>query len=253
MSKVNPRVAVITGAGTGIGRASAVALAERGFTVVLAGRRPDALEATALQIGSSAPAPHVVPADVTDPRSVERLFDYVEQKLTRLDFLFNNAGINVAPAPLEEFSLEAWRQVLEVNVTGVFLCTQAAFRLMKKQHPMGGRILNNGSVSAQVPRPWAVAYTAAKHAVTGITKTAALEGRAYGIACGQLDIGNADTAMAQRARQGALQADGQVRSEPVMDVQHVAQLVAHIACLPPDTNVLSVTMLATQMPFVGRG
>ncbi len=250
MSETTFRTAVVTGAGSGIGQAAAIALAEHGFTVVLAGRHRDRLVQTASQIGPQYPPPHVVPTDVTDPASVEELFKYVERVLGRLDFLFNNAGINVPPAPLEEFSLDDWRRVWEVNVTGVLLCTQAAFRLMKRQNPPGGRILNNGPVSAQVPRPWAVAYTAAKHAVTGITKTAALEGRSYRIACGQIDLGNADTAMAARAKEGTLQANGQIRPEPVMNLREVARAVA---CLPPDTNVLCTTMLATQMPFVGRG
>jgi NAD(P)-dependent dehydrogenase (short-subunit alcohol dehydrogenase family) len=247
------RTAVITGAGSGIGRATAVALARRGFNVVLAGRTLQALQDTAAQFPPGAPPGVCIATDVTSASSVQALFAEVEQRFGRLDLLFNNAGINVPATPLEELSLEAWQRVLEVNVTGVFLCTQAAFKLMKKQRPQGGRIINNGSVSAHVPRPWAIAYTAAKHAVTGITRSAALEGRAYNIACGQIDIGNADTPMAARAKEGLLQPDGQVRPEPVMDVQHVAETIAHIASLPPDTNVLFLTMLATQMPFVGRG
>ena len=251
--RVPHSVAVVTGAGSGIGRAAAVALAKRGFHVVLAGRRRPMLEETAQLFPPTAPTPLVVPTDVTSPPSVESLFQTVQDRFGRVDFLFNNAGINIPPTPLDEVSVEQWQEVINVNVTGVFLCTRAAFRVMKQQRPMGGRILNNGSVSAHVPRPMAIAYTAAKHAVTGITRATALEGRPYHIACGQIDIGNADTAMAAAAKQGLLQADGQVRPEPVMEVEQVAELIAHIASLPCQTNVLFVTMLATQMPFVGRG
>ena len=247
----HPKVAVVTGAGSGIGRAAALALLREGYSVVLAGRRPEPLEQTA----SGAPAGRalVAPADVGDPASVEALFARIKSAFGRLDLLFNNAGTGAPPVPLEELTYEQWRRVVDANLTGAFLCTQQAFRIMKAQAPRGGRIINNGSISAHTPRPNSAPYTATKHAVTGLTKSTALDGRKYDIACGQIDIGNADTEMTARMKSGVLQASGELTAEPTMDVEHVARAVVYMASLPLDANVLFLTVMATKMPFVGRG
>ena len=247
-----PGVAVVTGAGSGIGRAAALALASRGWAVVLAGRRAEALAATRAQATEGARL-LVQPTDVADPAQVEALFDAAVAAFGRVDLLFNNAGTGAPPVPLEDLSLEDWRRVVDVNLTGAFLCLQAAFRRMKAQTPQGGRIINNGSISAQVPRPRSVAYTATKHAMTGLTRQASLDGRAYGIACGQIDIGNAATDMTARMSRGVLQADGRLVPEPTMDVSAVGEAVAYMAGLPPDANVQFMTVMATAMPFIGRG
>jgi NAD(P)-dependent dehydrogenase (short-subunit alcohol dehydrogenase family) len=247
-----PGVAIITGAGSGIGRAAALALASRGWAVVLAGRRAEALAATRAQATEGARL-LVQPTDVADPAQVEALFDAAVAAFGRVDLLFNNAGTGAPPVPLEDLSLEDWRRVVDVNLTGAFLCLQAAFRRMKAQTPQGGRIINNGSISAQVPRPRSVAYTATKHAMTGLTRQASLDGRAYGIACGQIDIGNAATEMTARMSRGVLQADGRLVPEPTMDVSAVGEAVAYMAGLPPDANVQFMTVMATAMPFIGRG
>jgi NAD(P)-dependent dehydrogenase (short-subunit alcohol dehydrogenase family) len=246
------KVALVTGAGSGIGRAVALAFARAGYTVALAGRRVDALNETAALAGSS----HrtlVLPTDVSDALAVRALFDRVLAEAGRLDVLFNNAGSGAPPIPLEDLTPEQWRSVVDVNLTGVFLCMQQAFRVMKSQTPRGGRIINNGSISAHAPRPNSAPYTATKHAVTGLTKAASLDGRNYDIAVGQIDIGNAATPMTARMSQGVLQPNGQTAPEPVMDVDVVANAVLHMANLPPDANVLFMTVMATKMPFVGRG
>jgi len=247
------RVALVTGAGSGVGRAAALALLREGYSVVLAGRRRDALEETIAQAGSDTARALAVPADVSDAVSVRALFDAARTTFGRLDLLFNNAGTSAPPVPLEELTVDHWRRVLDVNLTGAFLCTQAAFRLMKAQDPRGGRIINNGSLSAQVPRPNSAPYTASKHALTGLTKSTALDGRKYDIACGQIDIGNAQTEMTARMKEGVLQASGELAPEPTMDVGHVAQAVLYMAGLPLSANVLFLTVMATRMPFVGRG
>jgi NAD(P)-dependent dehydrogenase (short-subunit alcohol dehydrogenase family) len=247
-----PGVAVVTGAGSGIGRAAALALADRGWSVVLAGRRADALEATR-DFGSDPSRFLVQPTDVSDRDQVEALFDSAVEVFGRVDLLFNNAGTGAPPVPLEDLSLQDWRRVVDVNLTGAFLCLQAAFRRMKAQDPQGGRIINNGSISAHVPRPRSVAYTATKHAMTGLTRQASLDGRAYNIACGQIDIGNAATEMTARMSRGVLQADGSVAPEPTMDVAAVAEAVAYMAGLPLSANVQFMTVMATTMPFIGRG
>src|SRR5882672_1496811 len=244
------RIALVTGAGSGIGQACAVALGRAGFTVVLAGRRRDRLDAIAAELGNDSVA---VTADVTDEASVDALFEGIRSRFGRLDVLFNNAGTGAPARPLEDTRLEEWRAVVETNVTGVFLCTRAAFRLMRAQTPRGGRIINNGSISAMTPRPNIAAYTASKHAVTGLTKQAALEGRRHDIACGQIDIGNTATDMASQMSKGVLQADDSLKPEPTFDVRHVAEAVVYMARLPLDANVLSMTVMATRMPFVGRG
>ena len=248
-----PRVAVVTGAGSGIGRACALGLLGAGYRVVLVGRRAEALAATASE--SSAPPAHglVAPADVTDPLAVRALFARVVEVFGRVDLLFNNAGVNAPAVPLEDLAFEHWRQVIDTNLTGSFLCAQAAFRQMKLQRPRGGRIINNGSISAHVPRPHAIAYGAAKHAVTGLTKSLALDGRAFDIACGQIDIGNADSPMAGRMRLGVPQANGTVAIEPTFDLRHVVDAVLYMAGLPLNANVPTLTVMATQMPYVGRG
>jgi NAD(P)-dependent dehydrogenase (short-subunit alcohol dehydrogenase family) len=244
------KIALVTGAGSGIGRAVALSLAAHGYRVVLTGRRHDRLEQVAREGGASC---HAIPSDVTDPHSVTKLFARIAMEFGRLDLLFNNAGAGAPPTPLEELPLERWRTVIDTNVTGTFLCTQAAFRLMKEQTPRGGRIINNGSISAAAPRPHMIAYTASKHAVTGLTKSAALEGRKHDIACGQIDIGNTATDMAAAMVTGTLQADLSVKVEPTFDVRHVADAVLYMANLPLDANVLFMTITATKMPFVGRG
>jgi NAD(P)-dependent dehydrogenase (short-subunit alcohol dehydrogenase family) len=251
--KQSQLVAVVTGAGSGIGRAVAQALLEADYRVVLAGRRDDALRETLAGTSQAPENALVIPADVTDPAAVRRLFAAVAEESGRLDLLFNNAGVFGAPAPLEDVALEQWRIVVDTNLTGSFLCAQEAFRAMKAQRPQGGRIINNGSISAHVPRPHAAAYTATKHAITGLTKAISLEGRAFGIACGQIDVGNASTDLSAHLGQGALQPDGSVLAEPVMDVGHVADAVLYMAGLPLDANVQFLTVMATNMPFIGRG
>ncbi len=246
------KVAVVTGAGSGIGKAVALALLGDGWAVALAGRRPEALEATAAESRAGDRALPVA-TDVTDPGSVNALFLAVKERFGRLDLLFNNAGAGAPAVPLEDLAVEQWKRVVDVNLTGAFLCTQAAFRLMKDQDPRGGRIINNGSISAHSPRPNSAPYTATKHAVTGLTKATSLDGRKYDIACGQIDVGNALTEMTARMRQGVPQADGSLEVEPVMDVGHVAGAVLHMANLPLDANVQFLTIMATKMPFVGRG
>jgi NAD(P)-dependent dehydrogenase (short-subunit alcohol dehydrogenase family) len=247
----SPRTAIVTGAGSGIGRAVALALLDDGFHVALAGRRADALAETAA-LASAGDRALPVPTDVSQPEGVQALFDRVAADWGRLDLLFNNAGIG-AGGPFEELSLERWKAVIDVNLTGMFLCAQGAFRLMKAQRPQGGRIINNGSISAFSPRPDSAAYVATKHGVSGLTKSLALDGRAYDIACGQIDIGNAVTPLTERMPSGAKQADGRMVPEPRMDVAHVARAVVFMASLPLETNVLSMTIMATKMPFVGRG
>ena len=248
------KVALVTGAGSGIGRAVALALARVNFTVVLAGRRLTQLEAVARKINSEAGSTALaVAADVTVPGSVEKLFNKIHEKFGRLDLLFNNAGRGAPVAPLEDVTLADWESVIDTNLTGVFLCTQAAFRLMKLQQPRGGRIINNGSISASAPRPRMIAYTASKHAVTGLTKATALEGREYDIACGQIDIGNTATELAAPMAHGTLQADLSMKPEPTFDVKYVADAVVYMANLPLDANVLFMTVMATKMPYVGRG
>ncbi|MBS9476090.1 SDR family oxidoreductase [Ancylobacter radicis] len=244
------RIALVTGAGTGIGKAAALALAADGFDVVLTGRRAEPLQAVAEEIGARA---HVVTSDVADAASVAALFDEIARRFGRLDVLFNNAGGWSPGMPIEDIPLEDWQRVVNVNLTGVFLCTQAAIRLMKTQSPKGGRIINNGSISAHAPRPFTGPYTATKHAVTGLTKQVALEGRAHNIACGQIDIGNADTDMAVKMKTGILQANGQIMVEPTFDPVHAGRAVAYMASLPLDANVLTMTIMATNAPFVGRG
>ena len=246
------KVAVVTGAGSGIGRAVALAFLGAGYQTVLAGRRQDALDETAALSGAGDRAP-VVPTDVSRPDSVKALFDRAVERFGRVDVLFNNAGRFAPGVPLEDLSFEDWKAVVDVNLTGVFLCTQAAFRVMKAQVPRGGRIINNGSISAHAPRPRSAPYTSTKHAVTGLTKATSLDGRAHDIACGQIDIGNALTDMTARMTSGVPQADGSVRVEPTMDVKHVAEAVLHMAGLPLDANVQFLTIMATKMPFVGRG
>ena len=246
------RVAIVTGAGSGIGKAAALALLKDGYQVVLAGRRREPLETAAQESGAGERA-LVVPADVARPESVGALFARTREACGRLDVLFNNAGVNLPGVALEDITHEQWTQVVDVNLTGMFLCLQAAFRLMKEQQPRGGRIINNGSISAYAPRPDSAPYTATKHAVTGLTRSAALDGRKYDIACSQIDIGNARTELAARMATGVRQADGRVAPEPLMDVEHVGRAVAQIASLPLDVNVLFMTIMATKMPFVGRG
>ncbi|HYJ74745.1 MAG TPA: SDR family oxidoreductase [Kineosporiaceae bacterium] len=246
-------IAVVTGGGSGIGAASALALARDGWTVVLVGRRADALAEVA---GRGAGLPGVLdplPADVTDEAQVRALFDTVVHRHGRLDLLFNNAGTGAPAHDLDEVPLEEWQAVVDVNLTGAFLCSREAFRVMRHQTPQGGRIVNNGSIAAHAPRPRSVAYTATKHAITGLTKASALDGRPFGIACGQIDIGNARTDLAAASEAGALQPDGTVRPEPMMDVAHAAEAVRYMASLPLDTNVATLTVMATAMPFVGRG
>jgi NAD(P)-dependent dehydrogenase (short-subunit alcohol dehydrogenase family) len=245
------KVALVTGAGSGIGRASAIALSKAGYAVVLAGRRADALEAVVKEIGKDALA---VATDVADPKSVANLFAKTMEKFGRLDVVFNNAGTG-APGTinLEDLAFEQWQSVVNTNLTGPFLCTQEAFRIMKAQSPMGGRIINNGSISAHVPRPNSAPYTSTKHAITGLTRSTSLDGRKYNIACGQIDIGNAATAMTEAMTRGVLQADGSTAVEPVMDAAHVAEAVLYMAGLPLDANVQFLTVMATKMPLIGRG
>src|SRR6185437_11289182 len=253
MESATAKVAIVTGAGSGIGRAVSLALLGAGWSVVLAGRRVALLEETAgMATGAAARAlPHAT--DVADPASVAALFEATRARFGRLDLLFNNAGTGAPPVPLEELSVDHWKRVVDTNLTGAFLCTQGAFRLMKHQEPLGGRIINNGSISAHVPRPRSVAYTATKHAITGLTRSTSLDGRAYGIACGQIDIGNAGTDMTRAMSKGVMQADGSIAAEPVMDVSAVADAVLYMAGLPLEANVQFMTVMATDMPFIGRG
>jgi NAD(P)-dependent dehydrogenase (short-subunit alcohol dehydrogenase family) len=251
MSEGN-KVAIVTGAGSGIGRAAALALLRDGWAVALAGRRADALEATA-KLAPPGARVLSIPSDVTDEASVQALFAQAVARFGRLDLLFNNAGIGSPPVPLEEFNLAKWRQIVDVNLTGAFHCLREAFRVMKAQNSKGGRIINNGSISAHTPRLRSAPYTATKHAITGLTKSAALDGREHNIACGQIDIGNAHTEMTAKMKEGVLQADGRIAVEPTMDVECVAKAVVYMASLPLDANVLFMTVMATGMPLVGRG
>ncbi|MBL8834171.1 MAG: SDR family oxidoreductase [Rhodospirillales bacterium] len=244
------KIALVTGAGSGVGRAVAVALDEAGFTLVLVGRRAEALDATKKLLKGESLA---VPTDVTDDAAVEKLFATVKAKFGRLDFLFNNAGAGLPATSIEDVTPAQWRSIVDVNLNGMFYCTRAAFRLMKEQSPQGGRIVNNGSISAHVPRPGSVAYTATKHAVTGLTRSASLDGRKYDIACGQVDIGNAATEMTARMAKGVPQANGTMAVEPTMAVDNVGKTVALMASLPLDANIQFVTVMATKMPFIGRG
>ncbi|MCT9117866.1 SDR family oxidoreductase [Cupriavidus gilardii] len=247
------KIALVTGAGSGVGRLSAIALLEDGWTVVLAGRRAEPLQALAAEASARGQHAVPVPADVTDPASVQALFDTIEQEFGRLDLLFNNAGVNAPAVPMDELPLDAWFNVINTNVTGVYLCARAAFGLMRRQSPQGGRIINNGSISAHTPRPYTAPYTASKHAVTGLTKALALDGRAFNIVAGQIDIGNALTELSERMTRGVLQANGTTAPEPMMDATHVANAVRHMASLPLEANVLTMTVMASAMPFVGRG
>jgi NAD(P)-dependent dehydrogenase (short-subunit alcohol dehydrogenase family) len=251
MSETARRVALVTGAGTGIGRAAALALAHAGYAVTLTGRRKEALEATAAAAAGAETL--VAPCDVADPAAVERLFEATVQRFGRLDVLFNNAGSGAPAVPIDELTVEQWRTVVDANLHGSFLCARQAVRVMKRQQPQGGRIINNGSISAHAPRPNSAPYTATKHAITGLTKSLSLDGRPFDIACSQIDIGNAATEMTERMRNGIAQADGRIAVEPRMDVEHVAQAVVFMAGLPLASNVQFMTLMATKMPFVGRG
>ena len=247
------KVAIVTGAGTGVGKATALALLENGYSVTLAGRRIERLETTVAEAGPAASRTLVVATDVGDPDSVEALFASTQERFGRLDLLFNNAGTGSPPVPLEDLTYDQWKSVVDTNLTGTFLCIQQAFRLMKSQDPMGGRIINNGSISAQVPRPNSAPYTSTKHAITGLTKVASLDGRKYDIACGQIDIGNAETEMTGAMTRGILQPNGSTMVEPTMDVDNVARAVVYMASLPLDANVQFMTVMATKMPLIGRG
>ncbi|MCH8809875.1 MAG: SDR family oxidoreductase [Proteobacteria bacterium] len=247
------KVAIVTGAGSGIGRQVALALLGEGYSVALAGRRAAPLEETVTEAGAAGSRALAVATDVSDPASVRALFATTKEAFGRLDLLFNNAGINAPGVPLEDLSYEQWTAVVAINLTGAFLCTQEAFKLMKGQDPRGGRIINNGSISAHAPRPHSAPYTATKHAITGLTKSTALDGRKYDIACGQIDIGNAATEMTARMKEGVPQADGSVAVEPTMDAADVGRAVAFMASLPLDSNVQFLTVMATKMPFIGRG
>ena len=246
-------VAIVTGSGSGIGKHVALALLREGYALVLAGRRREALEATAREGEASGSRMLVVPADVSDPRSVRALFARTLEAFGRLDLLFNNAGTGAPPIPLEDLTPEQWKAVVDVNLTGAFFCTQEAFKIMKAQHPRGGRIINNGSISAHSPRPDSAPYTATKHAITGLTRSTSLDGRKYDIACGQIDIGNAATDLTEQMRTGVPQANGSIAIEPRMDLDHVARAVVYMASLPLDANVQFMTVMATKMPLVGRG
>jgi NAD(P)-dependent dehydrogenase (short-subunit alcohol dehydrogenase family) len=247
------KVALITGAGSGVGKASALALAKDGFAIVLAGRRKEPLDAAAKEVVALGARALAVPTNVADPKSVAALFAKAKETFGRLDVLFNNAGVGAPGVPLEDLTYEQWQTVVDANLTGAFLCTQEAFKLFKAQKPQGGRIINNGSISAHTPRPNSAPYTATKHAITGLTKAAALDGRPFDIAVGQIDIGNAATEMTQRMTEGVPQADGSKAVEARMDVNHVAEAVRYMASLPLASNVLTMTVMATKMPFVGRG
>ncbi len=247
------KIALVTGAGSGIGKGVALALMRESYAVVLTGRRREPLEAVAQEGAGFGATTLAVPANVADPASVDALFAAIKDRFGRLDVLFNNAGVNAPAVPIEDLPVEKWLDVLNSNVTGVFLCTRAAFALMKDQKPMGGRIINNGSIGAHTPRPNTAPYTASKHAVLGLTKSTALDGRKYDIACGQIDIGNADTGWADKFKAGVMQANGQIAPEPVLDIEHVAKAVLYMASLPLEANVLTMTVMATKMPLVGRG
>jgi NAD(P)-dependent dehydrogenase (short-subunit alcohol dehydrogenase family) len=247
------KVALVTGAGTGIGKAAALALAKAGYSLVLTGRRKELLDPVAAEAKNLGVEAIAVVSDVGDPASVAALFAETKKTFGRLDVLFNNAGIGAPAIPLENLTFEQWKAVVDTNLTGAFLCTQEAFRIMKEQTPRGGRIINNGSISAHAPRPFSAPYTSTKHAITGLTKSTSLDGRAYDIACGQIDIGNAATEMTERMTSGVPQADGSMKIEPRMDVKHVGDAVAYMANLPLDANVQFITVMATKMPFVGRG
>ena len=247
------KIAVITGAGTGIGKASALALMRNGWSVVLSGRRKEMLEEVAREGQATGSRSLVVPTDVADAAAIRNLFARTKETFGRLDLLFNNAGIGAPAIPMEDLPFEKWKAVVDTNLTGSFVCTQEAIKIMKDQQPRGGRIINNGSISAHAPRPNSVAYTSTKHAVTGLTKSTSLDGRKYDIACGQIDVGNAETPLASRMKDGVPQANGEVRPEPLMNVEHVADAVVYMASLPLDANVQFLTVMATKMPFVGRG
>ncbi|WP_050476516.1 SDR family oxidoreductase [Herbaspirillum rhizosphaerae] len=247
------RIALVTGAGSGIGKQISLALLRDGYAVVLAGRRLEPLQATVEAAGEFGANALVVSADVSDPASVKNLFAKAKEKFGRLDLLFNNAGIFAPPMSIEELSYEQWKSAVDINLTGVFLCTQEAFKIMKEQSPRGGRIINNGSISAHAPRPFSASYTATKHAITGLTKSTSLDGRRYDIACGQIDIGNASTDMTELMKKGTLQADGSTQVEPTMDAGHVAKAILYMDSLPLDANVQFMTVMATKMPFIGRG
>ncbi|SAI31592.1 oxidoreductase [Bordetella ansorpii] len=248
-----PKIALVTGAGSGVGRLTALGLLDDGWTVVLAGRRADPLQTLAAEAATRGQKALAVPTDVTDPDSVQALFGTIEREYGRLDMLFNNAGVNAPAVPMDELPLDKWFATINTNVTGVYLCARAAFGLMRRQSPQGGRIINNGSISAHTPRPFTAPYTASKHAVTGLTKALALDGRAFNIVAGQIDIGNALTELSERMKRGVLQANGTTAPEPMMDAVHVANAVRHMASLPLDANVLTMTVMAANMPFVGRG
>jgi NAD(P)-dependent dehydrogenase (short-subunit alcohol dehydrogenase family) len=251
--KTESKVALITGAGSGIGKQAALALAGEGFALVLAGRQRKPLEVTAAEVVKLCARAVVVPTDVSKPAAVKALFTKAKKAFGRIDLLFNNAGIFGSPALLEDQTPEQWKQVVDINLTGAFLCTQEAFRIMKSQKPRGGRIINNGSISAHAPRPNSAPYTASKHAIMGLTKSTALDGRKYDIACSQIDIGNTSTAMTRGMNKGMAQADGSIKPEPTFDVDHVGRAIAFIAGLPLDANVQFLTIMATKMPFIGRG
>src|SRR5262245_15885448 len=246
------KVAIVTGAGSGIGKAVALALMKEGYAVFLAGRRKESLDWTATE-GKASCRSLVVPTDVTDPASIKALFARTKEAFGRLDLLFNNAGTGAPPVPIEDLTVEQWKTVIDTNLTGPFLCTQEAIKIMKSQQPRGGRIINNGSISAHAPRPFSAPYTSTKHAITGLTKSTSLDGRKYDIACGQIDIGNAATPLTERMKRGVPQANGSIEVEPTMDVKHVAEAVVYMASLPLDANVQFLTVMATKMPFVGRG
>jgi NAD(P)-dependent dehydrogenase (short-subunit alcohol dehydrogenase family) len=247
------KIALVTGAGSGIGRQVAIALCEAGYAVTLAGRREDPLKETAALAGESGSRTLVIPTDVSEPSSVSALFEKTREEFGRLDVLFNNAGVNAPAIPMEDLSFDQWKSVVDINLTGAFLCAQQAIKLMKSQSPKGGRIINNGSISAHVPRPMSAPYTSTKHAITGLTRSISLDGRKHDIACGQIDIGNALTEMAQRMTEGVPQANGSVEIEPTMDVENVASAVVYMAGLSLDANVQFMTIMATEMPFIGRG
>ena len=246
------KVAVVTGAGSGVGRAAALALLKAGYAVALAGRTEATLQETADLSGAGKRA-LPVPTDVANADAVDSLFDKTQKAFGRIDVVFNNAGLSAPPVDMDELSVEDWRAIVDVNLTGVFLCTRAAFRIMRRQDPQGGRIINNGSISAHVPRPYSAPYTSTKHAITGLTRSTSLDGRKYNIACGQIDIGNAETPMTERMSEGVPQADGSIQTEPKMDVAHVGDAIVHMASLPLDANVQFMTIMATKMPFIGRG
>ena len=253
MARFTDKSIIVTGAGSGIGRAVALGLLQDGFHVVLSGRRPEPLAEVAAIAEATGQQALAMPADVRDEHSVQALFDEIEQRFGRLDVLFNNAGVNAPAVPMDELSVAQWKDVIDTNVTGVFLCARAAFGLMRRQTPQGGRIINNGSISAHAPRPFSVAYTATKHAITGLTKSTSLDCRPYDIACGQIDIGNAVTPMTERMTKGVLQPNGTTMAEPRMDVSAVANAIVYMDSLPLDANVQFMTVMATKMPFVGRG